>query len=234
MCGAAKCASIVVRTLTQGKEGDKEMDTRHIARLALIAGTATTLASVPAMAQVVTFSTSGSFSGGSCGATSCSFGGFVLTYNGLSAASWTAPTNVNFGSFSVVCNPCAPGTTASILPGSTFTLTITQTGPAPGTGTFTGTLVGGLGWNPSASNLFMMPNQSTIVIAGVTYGLIETDQGGGNFGVDIIAPNVNNDPTGTIFKARITASTVPEPATLVLMATGLLGFIPVARRRRLM
>jgi hypothetical protein len=216
-----------------------EMTVRNLARAIVMSVGVVTLPSLPVTAQVVTFSTSGSFNGGSCIASSCTFGGFTLTYAGRSSASWLAPTNVDLGNFVVTCNACTPGSSAAILAGSTFTLTVTQTMPAPGTTSFTGSLTGTLNWNPSGSSLFWNPSSGSTQIANlpietVTYAMIEQDQGGGPFGIDIVAPTVGNNPTSTIVKAHIAEqiTATPEPATLALTAIGLTALIPVARRRR--
>ena len=133
---------------------------------AVLIGTATSAVAGPAAAHTVTFSTSGAFNGGSCGPSLCAFGGFVLTYNGQGSASWAAPTDVTLGSFSLVCNSCAPGTQANILAGSMFTLTISQTAPTSGCGSFTGSVSGGLNGGASGSSLFWTPNNGSVSIGG--------------------------------------------------------------------
>jgi hypothetical protein len=146
---------------------------------------------------------------------------------------------VDLGNFVVTCNACTPGSSAAILAGSTFTLTVTQTVPAAGTTSFAGSLTGTLNWNPSGSSLFWNPSSAStqianIAIGTVTYAMIEQDQGGGPFGVDIVAPTVAVNPVSTIVKAHISEqiTAIPEPATLALTAIGLATLIPVARRRR--
>jgi hypothetical protein len=67
-----------------------------------------------------------------------------------------------------------------------------------------------------------------VTIGGVTYTLTVDNNGK----IKINAPTTDQAPNLTAVKADIVASTVPEPSTVALMATGLFGLIPVIRRRR--
>ena len=186
------------------------MGIRNFARATFVGAAALTLASVPARSQVVTFSTSGTFSHGSCGPALCAFGGYVLQWSGVSQQQWTPPSDVVLGDFVMTCYsaPCAPG---NIISGSTFMLTITQTGPTGGVGSISG----GLGWNPATGELSWTPDQGSVTIGGVTYGLDETgvdcpvaDKGC----INLNSPHVNFVPTLTDVKDDVT--TTPEPATV--------------------
>jgi hypothetical protein len=209
------------------------MGFRSFARLAVIGASATALAAFPAASQTATFSTSGQFSmGGSCSITACNFGGFVLTFAGDGASTATTGSFIDLGTFSLSCPGCADGTTASMLSGSTFTLTINQTSPTPGTPSFSGTLTGSIGFNPTTGGLFWTPNNGSVSSDGVTYSLIETDVGGGNLGVNISTPTPSLNPNTTSVKGFLTVTTTPEPSTVALMATGLVALVPLVRRRR--
>ncbi|HEY6826836.1 MAG TPA: PEP-CTERM sorting domain-containing protein, partial [Gemmatimonadaceae bacterium] len=183
------------------------------------------------LAQTVTFSTAGAFGGAAgCVAAGCTFGNYTLSYIGASSTSYGAPTLVDLGSFSAVCNAVpANGTncgTSSVPAGATFTLTVTQTTPGSGTQSFTGTLAGAFTFDPTQSSMKWQPSSSVLNIAGVVYTLV-TDNSGN---INIVAPNPGANPNLTTVKANIVAS--PEPSTVALMATGIFGLVPLIRRRR--
>jgi len=215
------------------------MALRNLARAAMIGTAAMTLAATPASAQLVTFSTTGSFSGGSCISSFCAFGGYVLTWSGVNSTSWLPPADVSLGNFGLTCygSGCLGG---NILGGSTFMLTINQSGPNPGSGTISGSL----GWDATSHTLSWTPDQSSVTIGNTTYGLTEDGTGCAlhhdNPCIDINRPQglfvtsfttVHDDIVGGDGGGGDVTST-PEPATLALMATGLFGLVPVARLRR--
>ena len=133
---------------------------------------------------------------------------------------------VSLGSFALTVTG-----SANLTPGSVFfTLAIQQTDPTTGTGTMVGSLSGAVMMNNDFSSMMWIPSASSLTIGNTTYEFIFNDRGpAANRGLAIA---VNNDATPTSIQAIVATSSVPEPATLVLFATGLLGIAGVVRRQR--
>jgi hypothetical protein len=203
------------------------MGVRGLARAVLVGTVAVVLGSLPVAAQTVTYSTSGTFTGTGCTATSCVFGGFTLSYLGSSIVTASPPVaNLDMGQFTL---GFGAGANPAAIPGNVvFTLTVNQTVPSVGSGTFTGSVSGTIGWNPATGALAWAPTTQTLSIDGINYAL-KLDQDG-TIGIVLPTPNAGENPNTTSLKGSITAT--PEPSTVALMATGMFGLIPVIRRRR--
>ena len=191
--------------------------------LSVIAGSL--LAASAAGAQV-TFSTVGSFAGAGCTLTSCTFGGFTLSFMNAAPTSYLTPSTLDLGQFrTTTAAASAPSTAipASVL----FTLVINQTSPVAGSTSTSGPISGSLAYNPSQSSLVFTPTNTFLSIDGVRYALI-TDNSGN---INIAAPTTTDNPNMTIVKANV--AVVPEPTTIVLMGSGLaaLGFFGARRRK---
>jgi PEP-CTERM motif-containing protein len=202
------------------------MKTRGIARALIVAGAAVTLGALPALAQTVTFSTTGAFSGGGCTTASCAFDGFTLSFTPVGSNTFFSGSLIDLGSFNTQCVSCTNGVIQNFPSGVVFTLTINQTNPSSGSGNFSGSVSGSLSYNPAFGNLIWMPTSNSLNIGAVNYQLVIDNTG--NFNIEAPTPDANPNPT--VVKAFVT--TTPEPSTVALMATGLLGLIPVMRRRR--
>jgi hypothetical protein len=170
-----------------------------------------------ANATPVTYSTTGSFNGTG---SSITFGSgantSTISFIGVSSTVDANPfTFASLGDFQT----SVTGTGAAIAPGTTFTLTITQTAPSGGSGAFSATITGTLSQN-SSSGLVTF-SASSVTINSVTYQLT-------NNPLPLVPPATNNGITSV--QAQITA--VPEPATMLLLGTGLAGVAARVRKRR--
>jgi hypothetical protein len=177
-------------------------------------------------AQIVMFSTSGTFSGGTggtiCTAAQCTNGGFTLTFSGDQQA-WLAAL-VDLGQCVTSYSPSGGTAGLTAFSGVGFVLQVVQTVPSGGVANISDGIAGNLAYNPSSSSLVWSPTVTSFSIGTANYKLVTDNTGN----INIQAPTTADNPNATSVKE---VSVTPEPATFLLLAPGLGLAVGGVRRR---
>ena len=176
-----------------------------------------------AKADPVTFSTTGVFSLSGTNVLNLTNvnGTTTVTFNGTTDSVFT-PAGAQFGD--IVVTTTVPANLLGPAIGGTFTLNIIQVSPA-GAGSLVATLSGTLGFNTGIATVSF--STTTIDIGGFTYTVNPT------YTIALPVTGVGGGAAigTTTIQGTVVGSAIPEPASMLLLGSGLIGLGTIVRRK---
>lgn len=228
-----------LRQATQAQENTL-VKMKTITRSLSLLGIASTLLVSAASAATITFNTNSAgtkFTGNGL-AQSSSFGAAAtLTFSPVPDIATGVPSNINLGTFQLLCNACSTQALAAGAVFNAFTFELVVTDVTDGaSGIFMGTSAGG--------TVFSDVSPLTINWAPLTLGPGAVNAVTGNFGLTVFTTTVftgvpapNGESKGQVsvqgtVNSRDADTAVPEPATMALFGCALISIAALQRKSR--